>query len=461
MSIPLDRLYNYLDSLLDEDTIIYRFLPHGSKNLADLTILKIYKNQWGVPIAICHDQEPLNFDYYTLPENVQPTIDRVIEYSAQRVTDSVPCWYYATVADAKMQLLNSNLRAALADAFNQYDNVLLIHSEQRSSEVEKYQRNNYIGIYWWSHALIALDWYRYAQHDPLLMSTRTHHFDFLIYNRSWTGTREYRLKFSELLIDYSLVQHCNTKFSPVDSTINYKDHEFSNPVFKLIRSDLESYFQPNTVDPTASADYQAEDYASSAIEVVLETLFDDSRLHLTEKTLRPIACKQPFILVATHGSLEYLRRYGFKTFNGLIDETYDTIADPAKRLQAVVNEMKRISTLPAEEKTLLFDSLQAIAEENYQRFFSGDFFEFCINEFKINAEQGLKKLRSAPMGINRNNAYNTIHQKYSNEFLNLVKANPALQEKINSMNAFYQESDRQPKPNTLTHQHSTNSTDSN
>jgi hypothetical protein len=48
---------------------------------------------------------------------------------------------------------------------------------------------------------------------------------------------------------------------------------------------------------------------------------------LTEKALRPIACGQPFILAATPGSLQYLRSYGFKTFSGYIDETYDTIQE--------------------------------------------------------------------------------------------------------------------------------------
>jgi hypothetical protein len=69
---------------------------------------------------------------------------------------------------------------------------------------------------------------------------------------------------------------------------------------------------------------------------VLETLFDDHRWHLTEKSLRPIACGKPFVLMATPGSLQYLRQYGFKTFDGLIDETYDSIQNPKQRLQAVL-----------------------------------------------------------------------------------------------------------------------------
>jgi hypothetical protein len=87
-----------------------------------------------------------------------------------------------------------------------------------------------------------------------------------------------------------------------------------------------------------------EDYEATDIEVVLETLFDDSRLHLTEKSLRPIAVAQPFILAGTHGSLEYLRSYGFKTFGDVWDESYDLVEDPAERLIQIAELMKYIST---------------------------------------------------------------------------------------------------------------------
>jgi len=121
-------------------------------------------------------------------------------------------------------------------------------------------------------------------------------------------------------------------------------------------------------------------------------LFDDSRLHLTEKILRPIACGQPFILAATQGSLAYLRDYGFKTFDGLIDETYDTIQDPLDRLKAIVAEMHRIAKLPDKEKTKLYSDLQAIAQQNKQLFFSPAWQQSIINEYQNNIKLALRKI---------------------------------------------------------------------
>ena len=64
---------------------------------------------------------------------------------------------------------------------------------------------------------------------------------------------------------------------------------------------LENYYHPTGASSLASADFDIEDYNNTDIEVVLETLFDDTRWHLTEKALRPIACGQPFMFAATQG----------------------------------------------------------------------------------------------------------------------------------------------------------------
>ena len=39
---------------------------------------------------------------------------------------------------------------------------------------------------------------------------------FLMYNRAWSGTREYRLRFVDLLINSDLQEYCRTSFNPID-----------------------------------------------------------------------------------------------------------------------------------------------------------------------------------------------------------------------------------------------------
>jgi len=282
---------------------------------------------------------------------------------------------------------------------NVYDYAILCHSEKNSDNLTLYENSGYIGVYWWAHAVIARDWYRHAEHDlDLEPNFNNITKDFLIYNRAWTGTREYRLTFAEMLVDQNLVNCCNIKFSTVDNNCHYTKHVFANNDLKIFRQDLENFFKTNTADSNSSADYEARDYLTSGIEIVLETLFDDGRHHLTEKLLRPIACGRPFILVSTAGSLDYLKGYGFETFNEFIDESYDNITDPKKRLHAIVREMKRISSLDHKSKQKLWDKIYSIAHRNKLRFFSNIWQTQILDEYKnnfISAMQFLKKHRSA------------------------------------------------------------------
>jgi len=363
MNVPLDRLYNFLHDLCNRDDIlIYRFFPHGSKKIEDFITTVDIRNLVTklIPIYVfCHDQEPLHWDLY--------------------------------ITKPKCTI---NLRSAIAQRGAMYDDVLLVHSEKRSANLEKYELNRFIGVYYWSHAIIARDWFRYAEVDPVLSTPKDLTHDFLIYNRAWIGTREYRLKFTELVVNAGLEKLCNMKFNPTDENHHYLDHVFVNPTFQISNYELEKFLPPSTVGSNASADYDNADYSSTAIEVVLETLFDDQRLHLTEKALRPIACGQPFMLAATHGSLEYIRSYGFKTFAELINEDYDTIVSPKERLEAIVNEMKRIATLPLQEKQELYEKLKTIANYNRNHFFSNKFTDQVITEYKTNIELGLNKVNA-------------------------------------------------------------------
>jgi hypothetical protein len=332
-------------------------------------------------VVFFHDQEPLNFDFYS-------DIDIDQRRDRYQLMDDDLFQKYKDLGNKIMPEMN--LRWAVG-MFIWRLPVLLVHSEKRSAELEKYKNIQFISVYWWCHGLIARDWFRYAEFDrqlDLRLPKRT----FLVYNRAWTGTREYRIKFTELILQCNLKDHCLTWFNAHDDGQHYKDYNFKNQILKTDVFDLELSFNQSQATSSYSADYNVEDYQSTEIEVVLETLFDDGRLHLTEKSLRPIACGHPFMLAATHGSLEYLRSYGFETFSPWIDETYDTIEDPAQRLKAIVQEMKRIADLSADEKILFYARLKDIAIRNKKLFFSTAWKQSIVDEYKTNFDQALKQL---------------------------------------------------------------------
>jgi hypothetical protein len=345
---------------------------------------------------ICHDQEPLDVKFYNQKQVYAiaksflskhapnwPLQDSVLNFVS--TLHLLSTTFFHSVWNNVFRHRTQETIACISD----YDLAILLHSEQRSKQVTYFSKKNCVPVYYWSHAVIALDWYRYAEHDPNLdLSANTIDQDFLIYNRAWSGTREYRLKLIENLVDNKLLEHCKTKFCPVDQDTHYTNHVFVNQKFKISNIQLENYFSPNIHQSASSADYVADDYTTTGIEVVLETLFDDDRWHLTEKTLRPIACGKPFMLAATAGSLQYLRNYGFETFDGLIDESYDTISDSSERLNAVVQEMKRIAALDSNTKHILYTKLHEISKRNQHRFFNG-LFDQVIQEYTTNLDHAM------------------------------------------------------------------------
>jgi hypothetical protein len=392
MSVPLDRLYNFLDDVCNHhDVVIYGFFPHGSKKISNLVMLKDYEKtvlEKQKKFVIFHDQEPLNFELYNNINIVDELLDHSLRYADLKeiLTEEL---YRKFKRVTERAIEKFNLKLALNSRLYEVP-VIIVHSEQRSSNLQQYQSCDFIPVYWWCHALLARDWFRYAEVDPSLEDRQTK-TDFLIYNRAWSGTREYRLKFAEMLIENSLDKTCLMGFNSDDHG-NYKNYQFANRAFQINRHDLENYFHLNTFPSTASADYVGLDYRSTEIEVVLETLFDDDRLQLTEKILRPIACGQPFMLVGTHGSLGYLKDYGFETFGDLIDEHYDTVVDPAKRLAAVINEMKRIANLSAQEKSKLYADMRIIAQRNKELFFSQQWQQQIVDEYKRNFSNAYQQL---------------------------------------------------------------------
>jgi uncharacterized protein YaaR (DUF327 family) len=132
--------------------------------------------------------------------------------------------------------------------------------------------------------------------------------------------------------------------------------------------------------------------------VVLETLFDDARIQLTEKILRPIACGHPFILASTPGSLQYLRNYGFQTFDGIIDESYDLVQDPVERLKAIAAAMTQISEWSPTQQRINQEKIKAIVQHNKQHFFSTVFFQSIVGELQHNLKSALAELEATNTG---------------------------------------------------------------
>jgi hypothetical protein len=87
--------------------------------------------------------------------------------------------------------------------------------------------------------------------------------------------------------------------------------------------------------------------------------------------------------------LQYIREYGFETFDGLIDESYDTVSNSRERLLCIIKEMQRIKNLSTEDRQTLYQKLNQISQRNKQRFFSANFQQQVIQELQTNVGQAM------------------------------------------------------------------------
>ena len=109
-------------------------------------------------------------------------------------------------------------------------------------------------------------------------------------------------------------------------------------------------------------------------------MYYDESLHLTEKIFKPIVTKRPFILVGAPGNLEYLKRYGFRTFDQWIDESYDKETDPEVRIRMIADQLEYLCT---QDVTKMYKEMQEVLTYNHQHFY-GKFKEIIVDELLWN-----------------------------------------------------------------------------
>ena len=351
MSVPTNNLYNFVAQALENKYLIKYFYPWGEKGFGNIVSNWEDKQPdafvdclYDQPTVICHDQEPLNFEMYNddrLSEQVHEMEPRIFKE-----------WKRGSWKDL-------NLRWDLGN--NCTDFWILLHSELNSPEVKKYQDTGLFKCaYWWAHAPIAINWYRFARYDNRLRrQSQDIKANFLVYARATTGTRTYRKTFLEALGHIESVQ-----------VGSFKQYEITGD---------------------NSATYDPYDFAHTNCSVVLETVYN--RIHLTEKTLRPLACGHPFLLLNGAGALKKIREYGFKTFQPYINESYDKQTNPNKRMQMVLDEMRRINSASAKYQKWIWDGCQQIADYNKKLFFDNKFIWRVKNELRKEViELGMPKL---------------------------------------------------------------------
>lgn len=130
---------------------------------------------------------------------------------------------------------------------------------------------------------------------------------------------------------------------------------------------LESESGSSYHDVSAWTDSHAEAYKNSYFYICTETYVHGEHKSLTEKVFKPIVNFQPFLFVAYPGALKMLRDLGFKTFDGYIDESYDTEPNLYKRINLIYSEIQKLCNMTPEELHKWYWSTEEILVHNRNR----------------------------------------------------------------------------------------------
>jgi hypothetical protein len=105
-------------------------------------------------------------------------------------------------------------------------------------------------------------------------------------------------------------------------------------------------------------------YQDILIDVVVETHVLGNTFFPTEKTLRSIWLKKPFIMFASRDYLCYLRQMGFKTFWEFWDEDYDGY-ETRDRLIRIYQLLDKLAALSSTELWQMYQDMQPILDHNH------------------------------------------------------------------------------------------------
>lgn len=109
----------------------------------------------------------------------------------------------------------------------------------------------------------------------------------------------------------------------------------------------------------------AEYYSDIFVDIINETRFAQPTGNFSEKVFQAIGYMKPFIVVAPPNTLEYIKSFGYRTFDEYWDESYDTELDHGKRMAKILLIIKEINNRKLSELQSMYASMTLILDHNY------------------------------------------------------------------------------------------------
>lgn len=116
-------------------------------------------------------------------------------------------------------------------------------------------------------------------------------------------------------------------------------------------------------------------YNQTAYSLIAETEFHNSYSFFTEKTAKPMLSRRLFVPFCGYRFLANLKAVGFKTFDTIIDESFDQIEDHEERWSRAFDQVIKLASMDQQE---VLDRARPILEHNYQHCTEINWFENSV-----------------------------------------------------------------------------------
>lgn len=108
-----------------------------------------------------------------------------------------------------------------------------------------------------------------------------------------------------------------------------------------------------------------EAYIDTYFSLVTETVFEYPYSFRTEKIWKPVVMQQPWIAVANRGYYRDMHNLGFKTFNNIIDESWDLIDNNQDRLERIAQTVEQLC---ASDLVAFLAAAEEVCKYNFQHY---------------------------------------------------------------------------------------------
>lgn len=110
-------------------------------------------------------------------------------------------------------------------------------------------------------------------------------------------------------------------------------------------------------------------YNDTAYSIVAETDHDNTLSFFSEKTAKALIARRLFVAFSGYKFLHNLHQLGFKTFDLVIDESYDLIKNDRDRYVAAFEQVKKLCELPQQQ---VLEAISPVLEHNHNLIMNTD-----------------------------------------------------------------------------------------